>query len=123
MAKELLQAEIVHLKALIQAHQQPSPPLRKRAAREQSESEYPSEREGGSDTPPTKYPQAQSDTQTETEDDSSSTGCTTALRAETVTRAADTTETHKRATVAVATDPTSETESHESTDEDTEDSA
>ncbi|GCA65063.1 hypothetical protein KIPB_016131, partial [Kipferlia bialata] len=99
------------------------PPLRKRAARVQSESELVRDRDRQRDTPPTTSPHGLSDTQRETEDGSSSVRYTTALGAESVTRAADTEETHKTDSVAMTTDPTSETESHESTDEDTEDSA
>ncbi|GIQ92016.1 hypothetical protein KIPB_015539, partial [Kipferlia bialata] len=75
------------------------------------------------DTPPATSTQAQGDTQRQTEDKSDTGGCTTALRAEAVTRAADTGETHKNDRVAMSTDHTSETESHESTDEGTENSA
>ncbi|GIQ89398.1 hypothetical protein KIPB_011850 [Kipferlia bialata] len=118
------EAEIVHLRALLQDQQQPSPPRRKRAAVEQPESKVASDRDRETDTPPTTSTQAQGDSLGETENGSSSVGCTTPLGVEIVASDKETTARHKRDKVASAvTDQTSETESHESTDEDTEDSA
>eukprot|EP00704_Kipferlia_bialata_P013636 g13636.t1 len=75
------------------------------------------------DAPPVTSHQIQGETPSETDGMSRGVGCTTTPGEEGVASAPDTTETHKRDRVGVTTHPTSETESRESTNEDTEDSA
>ncbi|GIQ92723.1 hypothetical protein KIPB_016658, partial [Kipferlia bialata] len=98
-------------------------PLRKRAARVQPKSQLATDRDRATYTPPTTTSQEQSDTLSETDGMRRSVGCNPALGAEGVDSVALTTERHSRNMIAMTTDPTSETDTHESSDEDTEDSA
>ncbi|GCA65291.1 hypothetical protein KIPB_016780, partial [Kipferlia bialata] len=98
------------------------PPLRKRAATAQSNSDVASDRDRETHTPPTTTPQAQGDTPSETDGMSRTVVCT-ALASDAVESRAPATERHQRDTGPVTTDPTSETDTHESTGGDTGDSA